>query len=159
MFMATIHCMCGYIGFGKTTVAKKLAQQYQAKRFTPDELMIQLYGTDVGQDFMDKAEHLNTYIWQEIDRCLKNGQDVIYDSGSWGPEDRKYVMEMAHKLKADVLWHQIQCNIETAKQRTLTRAQEVKELSIDEKFFDKNLTRYKPIEPEEHLTVVLHQGD
>ena len=159
MFVATIHCMCGYIGFGKTTVAKKLEQQHQAKRFTPDELMIQLYGTDVGQDFMDKAEHLNTYIWQEIDRCLKNGQDVIYDSGSWGPEDRKYVMEMAHKLRADVLWHQIQCNIETAKKRTLTRAQEIKELSIDEKFFDKNLTRYKPIEPEEHLTVVLHQGD
>ena len=40
--MAVIHCMCGYIGFGKTTVAKQLEIQYGAKRFTPDEVMIEL---------------------------------------------------------------------------------------------------------------------
>lgn len=52
--MATIHCMCGYIGFGKTTIAKKLEVEYAAKRLTPDELMVQLYGTEIGDDFMAK---------------------------------------------------------------------------------------------------------
>ena len=157
--MATIHCMCGYIGFGKTTVAKKLEKQYHAKRFTPDELMMQLYGTDVGCDFMDKANQLNTYIWKEIEKSLQQKQDVIYDSGSWSIQDRQYVMQMANKLKANVVWHQVQCNIETAKKRTLTRAQELKELSIDEKFFDENLKNYTPIETKEHLTVVFHKGN
>ena len=157
--MPIIHSLCGYIGFGKTTLAKKLETQYNAKRFTPDELMVQLYGTDVGSDFMEKAEHLNVYIWKEIKKCLQNGQDVIYDAGSWGIEDRKYVMETAHKLNASVVWHQICCSIETARMRTLNRAREQQELSVDAKFFDENLSRYIPIKPEEHLDVVYHKGE
>ena len=149
--MAMIHCMCGYIGFGKTTIAKKLEIEYAARRFTPDELMVQLYGTDVGNDFMEKARQLNTYIWEEMAKCVKNGQDVIYDSGSWSSDDRKYVMKMAHKLKTFVIWHQVECRIETARRRTLERAQKIKELSIDKKFFDKNLKRYSPIQQNENL--------
>lgn len=157
--MATIHCMCGYIGFGKTTVAKKLETELGAKCFTPDEIMIQLYGTDVGADFIKKAEQLNTYIWSEIAKCLQKGQDVIYDAGSWGINDRKYVMKMAYKLNASVVWHQMLCSIETAKKRALERAQKAKELKIDEKFFDANLPKYIPIEKNENLKVITHQGE
>ena len=156
--MATIHCMCGYIGFGKTTIAKQLETQYAAKRFTPDEVMIKLYGKDVGEDFMDKAEHVNAYIWAQIKECLQNNQDVIYDAGSWGIEDRKYVMQMAEKLEADVVWHQIECPLETAKKRTLKRALNQEELAIDEAFFDENLSKYIPITKEEQLNVIYHQG-
>ena len=157
--MATIHCMCGYIGFGKTTIAKKLEIQYAAKRFTPDEVMMQLYGTDVNVDFMEKAEHINSYIWKQIRKCLQKNQDVIYDSGSWGIEDRKYVMKMALNLGVDVVWHQVRCHIETAKRRTLNRALDSKELSINETFFDDNLRKYVPIQEDEHLNVVYHQGE
>ena len=157
--MATIHCMCAYIGFGKTTVAKKLETEYKARRFTPDELMVELYGEDVGADFMEKAEELNTYIWEEIEKCLRNGQDVIYDVGSWSKDDRKYVMQKAEKLNASVIWHQVQCDIKTAEKRTLCRAEETGELSIDKKFFDENLERYQPIEESENLEVIFHKGE
>lgn len=100
---------------------------------------------------------MNIYIWQEIAACLQKGQDVIYDSGFWSVEDRKYVMKMAHKLNAAVVWHQVQCSIETAKKRTLARTQKVSELAVDEKFFEENLKRYTPIKPEEKLTVVFHK--
>ena len=151
--------MCGYIGFGKTTVAKKLEVEYNAKRLTPDELMIHLYGAEIGDDFMKKAEDLNLYIWEEIAKSVKEGQNVIYDAGSWSIDDRKYVMKMAHKLDASVIWHQVQCRIETAKKRTLERAQNTKELAINEKFFDENLKKYTPIQPEENLTVIFHEGE
>lgn len=157
--MVTIHCMCGYIGFGKTTISKELETKYSAKRFTPDELMVQLYGENIGTDFMEKAEQLNDYIWQEITKCIKNRQNVIYDTGSWTADDRKYVMQQAQKLNASVIWHQIQCSIETAKKRTLDRARKNKELAINEKFFDENLERYKPIDKSENLTVISHQGE
>jgi len=157
--MATIHCMCGYIGFGKTTIAKKLETQYTAQRFTPDEIMVQLYGTDVDVDFMDKAEQVNAYIWAQIEERLQNNQDVIYDAGSWSIEDRKYVMKMAKKLKSDVVWHQVQCRFETAKKRTLNRALNQNELAIDGAFFDKNLEKYVPITKDEHLNVIYHKGE
>ncbi|MDY6407428.1 MAG: AAA family ATPase [Pseudomonadota bacterium] len=157
--MPTIHCMSGYIGFGKTTCAKKLAEEYHAKRLTPDEVMIDLYGTDVKSDFMEKAEHVNEYIWREIEKYIAAGQDVIYDSGPWGVADRKYIMDRASKLNATVIWHQMECRIETAKRRTLERAKETGELSIDSKFFDENLKRYTPITEAEHLTVIYHKGE
>ena len=157
--MPTIHCMSGYIGFGKTTCAKKLAEEYHAKRLTPDEVMIDLYGTDVQSDFMEKAERVNEYIWQEIEKYIAAGQDVIYDAGPWGVADRKYIMDRASKLNATVVWHQIECRIETAKRRTLERAKETGELSIDSKFFDENLKRYTPITEAEHLTVIYHKGE
>lgn len=157
--MPTIHCMSGYIGFGKTTCAKKLAEEYHAKRLTPDEVMIDLYGTDVQSDFMEKAERVNEYIWQEIEKYIAAGQDVIYDAGPWGVADRKYIMDRASKLNATVVWHQIECRIETAKRRTLERTKETGELSIDSKFFDENLKRYTPITEAEHLTVIYHKGE
>ena len=157
--MATIHCMCGYIGFGKTTIAKQLEKEYIAKRFTPDELMVELYGTDVGADFTEKANQLNAYIWEQMKKHLKEGQDVIYDAGSWGVDDRKYVMETAHKLNVSVVWHQVLCRLETAKKRTLARAQNIKELTIDENFFDENLKKYSPITQKENLTVIFHKGE
>ncbi|MBQ8751048.1 MAG: AAA family ATPase [Alphaproteobacteria bacterium] len=157
--MAVIHCMCGYIGFGKTTVAKQLEIQYGAKRFTPDEVMIELYGTDVSSDFMEKANNVNSYIWNEIEKCLKNGQDVIFDAGSWGRDDREYVMYKAKEINADVIWHQVECSIETAKKRALERSLDKEELSINEDFFDKNIVRYEKIAPDEQLDVVYHKGE
>ena len=157
--MPTIHCMSGYIGFGKTTCAKELAEKYHAKRLTPDEIMIELYGTDVKSDFMEKAKHVNEYIWQKIEEYINAGEDIIYDTGPWGVADRKYIMNRASKLNATVIWHQMECPIETAKRRTLERAKENGELSITEKFFDENMKRYTPITKDEKLTVVYHKSD
>jgi len=42
MTKATIHLICGFMGFGKTTYAKKLAQREKAVRMTPDEWMRQI---------------------------------------------------------------------------------------------------------------------
>ena len=157
--MPTIHCMSGYIGFGKTTIAKRLAIQYNAKRITPDEVMKELYGTGVKSDFIEKAERVNEYVWKAIEKCIQSGQDVVFDTGPWGIEDRKHIMNMATQLNATVIWHQVQCSLETARKRALNRSLNPKELSVDEKFFDENLKRYTPILPEEHLNVVYHKGE
>ena len=157
--MPIIHCMSGYIGFGKTTIAKQLAEQYHAICITPDEVMKELYGTDVGSDFIGKAEKLNEHIWKEIEKSIQTGQDVIYDTGPWGVKDRKYIMDRATHLNATVIWHQVQCSMETARKRTLARSLNPEELSVDEHFFDENLKRYTPITPVEHLQVIYHKGE
>lgn len=156
--MSTVHLMCGYIGFGKTTIAKQLEKQLGARRFTPDEVMIELFGTEVGDDFMDKANKVDEYIWEQIALAVKNDQDVIYDAGSWSADDRKYVMQRLKKLGAKALWHQVNCNIDLAKQRTLARSKDAEQLSVDERFFDENLPRYKPISDSEGLDVVVHNN-
>ena len=39
-----IYLMCGFLGFGKTTAAKKLEQELPAIRFTHDEIMLKKFG-------------------------------------------------------------------------------------------------------------------
>ena len=43
---ATVYVLCGFIGAGKTTFAKKLAEQTGAVRITKDEWLIQMVGND-----------------------------------------------------------------------------------------------------------------
>ena len=143
---------------GFESFAKQLEKQLGARRFTPDEVMIELFGTEVGDDFMDKANKVDEYIWEQIALAIKNGQDVIYDAGSWSANDRKYVMQRLKKLGAEALWHQVNCNIDLAKQRTLARSKDAEQLSVDERFFDENLSRYKPISDSEGLDVVVYNN-
>ena len=74
--------------------------------------MIELFSTEVGDDFMDKANKVDQYIWEQIALAVKTGQDVIYDAGSWSANDRKYVVQRLKKLGAKALWHQVNCDID-----------------------------------------------
>ena len=77
------------------------------------------------------------------------------DYGFWEKETRKKVQKKALKLTENVLWHQLICDINVAKQRVLKRTQEnPKELFIDESCFNERLKRYEPITEDEHLNVV-----
>lgn len=52
-----IHLICGFIGFGKTTYAKRLEQELPAVRFTHDEIMCARYGRSP-EDFPEKYKWL-----------------------------------------------------------------------------------------------------
>lgn len=44
--MSTVHLVCGPIGAGKTTVARRLAQENGAICFSLDEWVMQLFGEE-----------------------------------------------------------------------------------------------------------------
>ena len=139
--MATIHLIHGFMGFGKTTLSKELAKKYNAKHFAIDQVMLKTYGRNPN-DF-NKA-------YQECD-------DVILDYGFWDKDTRKKVQERALKLTPNVLWHQLICDIELAKQRVLKRTEEnPEELFIDENCFNERFSRYQPITDDEGLKVEKH---
>jgi predicted kinase len=58
--MATIHLMHGFIGFGKTTIAEKLAKELPAVRLNNDEFMELLYGRnpppELYQDYYNRID-------------------------------------------------------------------------------------------------------
>ena len=71
----------GFIGFGKTTLSKKLAKRYNAKCFCIDHIMLERYGRSP-QNFAELFQKTDNYIWQETSRFIQAGQDVILDYGS-----------------------------------------------------------------------------
>jgi predicted kinase len=63
---AKLHIICGFVGAGKTTLAKKLEKQYKAIRFSTDEWMIELlsFNGNFGKKYIDSKKRCKKFIWK-----------------------------------------------------------------------------------------------
>lgn len=157
--MATIHFICGFMGFGKTTLSKELAKKLDAEHFAIDEVIRQKFGRNP-KDFDKAYQVADNYIWEESKKLLHSGKDVILDYGFWKKKTRQQVQQKALKLTPNILWHQLICDINVAKQRVLKRTEEnPNELFIDENCFNEKLSQYEPISDDENLKVEYHITD
>ena len=156
--MATIHLICGFMGFGKTTLAKELAKNLPAVRLTHDEFMVDLYGRNMSKsDFYARYPKVDDLLWKLAEKILNAGTDVIMDYGFWSKQTRKQVQQKAKNLTPDVVWHQLVCDTNIAKARVLKRTDEnPTELFIDEACFNEKLKQYEPITDDEGLIVQHH---
>ncbi len=154
--MPTIHLMVGFMGFGKTTIAKELEKKFSAVRFTHDEIMLERYGRNPS-DFQMKYKIVDNEIRKKTAECIQNGQDVILDYGFWTHEKRKEYYNWAKTLTAQVVFHCTACDLDTAKQRVLKRtANEKDALWIDEATFDALAKQYEPWSHIDDYPVVLY---
>jgi len=156
--MATIHLMHGFIGVGKTTVAKKLEEKASAKRLTHDEIMLERYGRNP-DDFEKKYKIVDDFIKNKAAEYVQNGQDVILDYGFWTHKKREEYYAWAKTLTNDVVFHVVCCDLDVAKKRTLERTEkDLDALLIDENTFDFLLKQYEPWDDADDYPVVLHNA-
>ena len=156
--MPSIHLMCGFIGFGKTTIAKRLEKELPAVRFTHDEIMLERYGRNP-EDFQVKYKLVDEDIRKRAEQAILHGQNVIMDYGFWNRETRKEYWEWAKTLTEDVFFEAVECDVELAKKRALKRSFEnSQELFIDDNCFDVLLKKYEPISDDEKIIVNRHKG-
>lgn len=142
--MATIHLMVGFMGFGKTTIAKQLAEEIPAVRLTHDELMLERYGRNP-DDFQTKYDIIDEEIRRKTAELVKEGQSVILDYGFWTHQKREEYYTWAKTLTDDVVFHYVYCDMNVAKQRTLERTENhLDALKIDENAFNTLAQKYEP---------------
>lgn len=155
----TIYLMCGFLGFGKTTYAKKLELELPATRFTHDEIMLKHFGRQP-TDFKEKYKEVDTFIKQQAINEIKNGKNVILDYGFWSKEKRKEYYQWAKKITPNVCFCAIQCDIGTAKRRVLERTKNnPNELFIDENCFNELLKQYEPITENEEYPITFYLSE
>lgn len=156
--MTTIHLMVGFMGFGKTTIAKQLARELPAVRLTHDEFMVRLYGRNIPyHEFHHNYDKVNEVLWDLAEKIVKTDTDVIMDYGFWSRQDRKKAYEHAKKITKNVIFHYVHCDMDIAKIRIMQRSKEnMNELFIREDEFDTLAKQYEPWDFEDDYPVILH---
>jgi predicted kinase len=152
--MPTAHLVFGFLGAGKTTLARRLERRHDAVRFTPDAWMARLFGEDPPADiFQAKAEAILDLMEPLWVRCLSLGLDVVLDYGFWSRADRDHVRKVVHDLGATPLLWAVSCPDDEARQRIARRNQAAdRSLYIAPATFDALKARVEPLGADEPHT-------
>jgi predicted kinase len=94
--------ICGLPGSGKTTLARRLADEREALRLSEDEWMTQL-GIDLRNE--DVRDRIEQQFWRLAQDLLRHGVSVILESGFWLRSDRDEKRLGARALGAAVELH------------------------------------------------------
>lgn len=134
--MATLHLMVGLPGSGKTTEAKRIADECRAVRLTPDEWHFHLFGNDFFNDKSKDKEHnerhtkIEELMWDTAKKLLLLDTNVILDFGCWAKAERDDLRRKAHSLGADFKIHYTACSIETLWERLKERNEKAEQATF-----------------------------
>lgn len=113
--------ICGLPGAGKTTLARKMAEELPSIRFCPDEWMQDLDVSLWDEAFRDKLEKR---LWVFGKELLELGQNVILEYGFWGRSERDEKLHEARALGASVELHYLDVPEEELRKRLQGRGME-----------------------------------
>ncbi len=149
--MATAHLLFGYLGSGKTTLAKCLEVRHAAVRFTPDEWMARLFGENPpAETFQQKASAIMQSLEPLWTRCLSLGMDVVLDYGFWRRSERDDVRATVEQLGARALLYHLACTHDEARQRIDGRNRSMdRSLYIAPEAYDAMWFRFQPLDDDE----------
>jgi predicted kinase len=116
MAAGRVHLFYGLAGSGKTTLARALAAEGKAVRFTLDEWMIRLYpGLPFDSaDYGRRAEDVTDLVWSLAEQVLRAGVDVALDWNSWSRARREWAVRRAATIPAAVVLHRLDASVERA---------------------------------------------
>jgi predicted kinase len=141
----------GYLGVGKTTLAKRLEAEHAAIRFTHDEWMHALYGHDPPEAFFaEYAGRISGLIEATWTRCLKLRLNVVLDFGFWSRSERDRTRALIAQLGGECRLYRLTCPDEIARQRIEGRNEALNEsLFIAPATYDALKARFEPLGPDE----------
>jgi predicted kinase len=118
--------VCGPIGAGKTTVARRLALAHGALRFSLDEWVMQLFGAEAPDPMIfewwaERCKRCSERIWSIARDLLAQNVDVVLDFGFPGTAQREEWRCRALQAGATVHLHVVTADSELRWQRVQGR--------------------------------------
>lgn len=158
---ATIHLIHGFIGFGKSKISKDLAHELPAVVLNNDDFMAKLYGKNPPADvFRDYYNRIDGLIWDLAENIIRAGVDVIIDYGFWTRQSRADAYARAKKITEKVIFHNIQCNMDTARQSVIERAKRHPDaLFVDGAMFDLYRPQFEAMSDDEGYPIINHDNN
>ncbi len=151
------HLICGFIGSGKTTFARKLEKETGAARFTKDEWMVRLFGNNPPKDKFHQYDSRMTELATEMAlKCLVAGGSVIIDDGFWYRKQRDEIRQKLKDLGAIVKFYYLDTSVDLMRERTVRRSENppTDSFYITESEFRDYLKMFQPPTADEDCTVI-----
>lgn len=142
-----VYLICGFIGAGKTSFAKKLEEETGAVRITKDEWSIRLIGSDPTVGGYEAWDHRISGLSRDVAIYLAaKGIDVIIDEGLWAREERVELRRKIDAIGAEAVMYYVESPIETMRERVAARNCHLTQDSfkISREMFDRYLVYWQP---------------
>ena len=150
MTAPAIHALHGFLGSGKTTLARRLERELPAVRYSSDEWMVQLYGPDPPEEvFRPGVARVNALIRLQAERVLSLGVSVVLDEGYWTRASRDELRGWAAGLGVPLHLYALTVPEAEARARTLRRNREPGALYVSPETFDLFLPTFEALQADE----------
>jgi predicted kinase len=155
--MPAAHLIHGFLGVGKTTLARQLEQEIPAIRFSHDEWMTRLYGDDPPvEQFSDFYARVSEQLEEVWPRCLELGLDVVLDFGCWTRRERDAFRAKIAAVGAQARLYRVTCSEEEAWRRIEKRNTDLRgSLYIARTTFEILKHRFEPLGIDEECTEIV----
>ena len=87
--MGKLILICGKICSGKTTYAKHLLKTYRAVLLSCDEILLALFGQNLGDKHDEMVNRTKQYLLHKSLEILSIGGNVLLDFGFWQKSERE----------------------------------------------------------------------
>lgn len=158
----TAYLICGFIGSGKTTFARKLEKEMGVVRFTKDEWTVKIFGNSFTKDNFqnDKFHEYDgkmTQLATEIAlKFLKTGTSIIIDDGFWYRKQRDEMRQQLKEIGVVAKFYYLDTPVDVMKARTVNRSKNpsVDSFYITEQEFNDYLKMFEPPTDDEEFIVI-----
>lgn len=142
------YIICGFIGAGKTTFARKLEKETDTVRITKDEWVIKIFGNKITshKNFEEYDKKVTELAKNIAFKILESGSDVIIDEGFWEKSQRDDIKKKILAMGAKPILYYVECPVEKMRERVVNRSKIPPEDSfeISAEMFDSYVKNWEP---------------
>jgi len=142
------YIICGFIGAGKTTFARKLERETGAIRITKDEWLVKIFGNKITSDnkFAEYDKNVTELAKDIAFKILRSGGDVILDEGFWEKSYRDDIKKQLSELGVKPILYYVECSVEKMRERAVARSENLAKDSfeISGEMFDSYVKHWEP---------------